>query len=234
MNCGRASHLPVPPRIAVALLGIWALACGDESVPPTDPVAPIDDNRAPVAVDTIRPLEVFVGDSVAIPLSPYFADADGDTLSFSAESSDTDAVAVSASRGAALISGRAPGTASVAVTASDPGGLSASLDFAVTVPNRPPEVRDSVMRLASAPDESFTIDLGAHFGDPDGEVLTFQAASSDTAVAAVSLAGSVVAVSAMALGSATLSFDALDPSGSSVTHETSINVAPRHAEWVGG
>ncbi len=225
MNCGRASHLPVPPRIAVALLGIWALACGDESVPPTDPVAPIDDNRAPVAVDTIGPLEVFVGDSVAIPLSPYFADADGDTLSFSAESSDTDAVAVSASRGAALISGRAPGTASVAVTASDPGGLSASLDFAVTVPNRPPEVRDSIMRLASAPDESFTIDLGAHFGDPDGEVLTFQAASSDTAVAAVSLAGSVVAVSAMALGSATLSFEALDPSGSSVTHETSINVS---------
>ncbi len=220
-----SSRRPFPSRIAAALLGIWALACGDESVPPTDPVAPIDDNRAPAAVDTIGPLEVFVGDSVAIPLSPYFADADGDTLSFSAESSDTDAVAVSASRGAALVSARSPGSASISVTASDPGGLSASLDFAVTVPNRPPEVRDSVMRLASAPDESFTIDLGAHFGDPDGEALTFEAASSDTAVATVSLAGSVVSVSAMALGSATLSFDAHDPSGLSVTQETAITVS---------
>ncbi|MDE2982592.1 MAG: hypothetical protein OXU74_15490 [Gemmatimonadota bacterium] len=178
-----------------------------------------------MAVDTIRPLEVFVGDSVVIPLLPFFTDPDGDTLSYSAESSDTEAVTVSASRGAALISARSPGSASISVTASDPGGLSASQGFAVTVPNRPPEVRDSVMRLASAPDASFTIDLDAHFGDPDGEVLAFAAGSSDSTVATVSLAGSVASVSANALGRAILSFTAHDPSGSSVTQETAVKVS---------
>ena len=228
MNSERPStsgQLPFPSRIAAALLGIWALACGDETVQPTDPVVPIDDNSAPVAVDTIRPLEVFVGDSVVVPLSPFFTDPDGDTLSFSAESSDTDAVEVSASRGAAVISARSPGSASLSVTASDPGGLSASQGFAVTVPNRPPEVRDSVMRLASAPDESLTIDLDAHFGDPDGEALAFEATSSDSTVATVSLAGNVASVSANALGRATLSFTAHDPSGSSVTQETAVKVS---------
>ena len=65
---------------------------------------------------------------------PLFVDPDGDALTYSAESSDPAVVAVGVVEGTLLaVRLDAVGTAVATVTATDPGGLSASITFDVTV-----------------------------------------------------------------------------------------------------
>ena len=93
-------------------------------------------NRAPEARGTIRPAMLTVGTSGRLELEgdrPLFVDPDGDELIYSAESSDPSVAGVSISGSVLGISADAVGTAVVTVTATDPGGLSASLSFDVTV-----------------------------------------------------------------------------------------------------
>ena len=77
-------------------------------------------------------------------LSGYFGDPDGDALTYAAASGDT-AVATAGIEGDTLtIRGVRQGATAVTVTASDPDGLSASQNVAVTVVNQPPAVADSI------------------------------------------------------------------------------------------
>ena len=94
-------------------------------------------NRAPEAVSRISPVEATVGWSGGLDLEgeePLFVDPDGDALTYSAESSDSAVVAVGVLEGTLLaVRLDAVGTAVATVTATDPGGLSASITFDVTV-----------------------------------------------------------------------------------------------------
>ena len=94
-------------------------------------------NDRPVAVGVI-PDQVLDegGGEVAVDLSPFFDDPDGDTLSFRAVSSDTEVVTVMVSEAVLTLSPVVYGSASVTVTAEDPGGLSATQTFRVGVSNR--------------------------------------------------------------------------------------------------
>ena len=94
-------------------------------------------NDAPAAVGVIpdQPLDATVG-SVDVDLAPFFDDADGDTLTYRALSSDPD-VATAMVGGAVLtLTPAARGSATVTVTAEDPGGLTAVQTFSVGVDNR--------------------------------------------------------------------------------------------------
>ena len=94
-------------------------------------------NRQPVAVGVIAAQTLTVGGAAAtVDVSDSFSDPDGDALTFSAVSGDTSVAAVSALDSMVEITPKAAGSATVTVTATDPGGLSAeqTIDVAVAQP----------------------------------------------------------------------------------------------------
>ena len=93
-------------------------------------------NQAPEATGEIRPINQQVGWTGRLELeddSPLFVDPDGDELTYSAESSDPSVAGVSVTGTVLTVTAEAVGTALGTVTATDPGGLSASVDFDITV-----------------------------------------------------------------------------------------------------
>ena len=147
-----------------------------------------------------------------------FADPDGDRLSYDVSWSAPDVVAVEEAGGTTVtLTAVGVGTAAIQVTASDPGGLSATLSFTVTVSrgNLPPEPVGTLPPLSIEADESaVTVDVAAAFRDPAGDRLTYGASSSRPAVAAVSVSGSRVTVTPRSPGSTTVTVTATDTGGS--------------------
>ena len=74
-----------------------------------------------------------LGSTITQDVSPFFSDPDDDPLTYSATSSNTSVATVSVT--GSVVSGAAVGVGSttLTVTATDPGGLSASITFDVTV-----------------------------------------------------------------------------------------------------
>ncbi|MCY4508453.1 MAG: hypothetical protein OXG35_16085, partial [Acidobacteria bacterium] len=66
-------------------------------------------------------------------------------------------------------------------------------------------------------DAAATVEVGGAFRDPDGDALTYGAASSAPAVAAVAVLGSTVTVTPMGEGTATVTVTATDAGGSNGT-----------------
>ena len=91
-------------------------------VPNRPPRLREDDDGHEVEIPTFR-LEV--GEpAVELVLSEYFFDPDGQELAYGATSSDARAVSVAVSSDTLVITGLSAGSATVTVTATDPGGLS--------------------------------------------------------------------------------------------------------------
>ena len=90
-------------------------------------------NRSPVTVGTISAKSVDVGESVSVNASSYFSDPDGDALTYTASSSRTSVATASVSGRTVTVAGVAAGTATIRITATDPGGLSAVQTLSVTV-----------------------------------------------------------------------------------------------------
>lgn len=92
------------------------------------------DDHFPVAEAEIPPHVLQVGGpKPALDVRAYFSDADGDELVYSARSRDDHLVGTRVKGGMVALTPRAEGHASVAVTATDPNGWSASQEFPVTV-----------------------------------------------------------------------------------------------------
>ena len=117
--------------------------------------------------------------------------------------------------------------ATVTVTASDPGGLTASLSASVTVEaaNRAPVATGSVPAQSLTAGQSVQVDVAPFFSDPDGDALTYSASSSNTGIATASVSGSIVTLTALATGSATATVTARDPQG--LEAEQSFTVTAR-------
>ena len=90
-------------------------------------------NRAPVAVGRIPGRRMLEGGSGSVDVSGYFTDPDGQQLRYAVSSSDTSIATVAGAGSVFTVGARAAGTASVTVTAMDPGGLTASQNFGVIV-----------------------------------------------------------------------------------------------------
>ncbi|MCY4429205.1 MAG: hypothetical protein OXC11_02270, partial [Rhodospirillales bacterium] len=74
--------------------------------------------------------------------------------------------------------------------------------------------------------EPATRDLAPSFSDPDGDPLTYSAASSDTAVVAASVSDNALTLTPLAVGTATVTVTATDPGGLSTTQTFGVTVAP--------
>ena len=203
--------------------GLWA----EQSFAVTVP------NRAPGRVGRIADREVKVDSVVVMDVAARFTEPDGEELEYSATSSDITRVVVAMSGSRLTVTGVAKGTATVTVTAVDPGGLAAEQNFEVSVPNRAPEAVGTIADRVVRAGNSATVDVAAHFTDPDGDALRYFATSSDPARVSVSVSGSVVTVTGVAGGSATVTITARDSAGLSARQRFFVTVPNRAPEAVG-
>lgn len=95
---------------------------------------------------------------------------------------------------------------------------------------RAPEAVDSVPDRTIATGQSASLDLAPYFADADDDPLTYAATSSDAAVAAVSVSGSMLTIAGVAPGTAIVTVFASDPGGLAATQRTRVTVeAPNRA-----
>ena len=148
----------IPIRVSTAfLLSFGPLACANDVTQPPEPL-----NRAPQPVGIIAAQTLHKGDTATLDLASHFTDPDGDTLAYAATTSNAEVAIASTEGSAPLITAASQGSATITVTATDPGGLSASQAFEVTVPNRAPAVTDSIQTVELFTGDSLAVDLAAH------------------------------------------------------------------------
>ena len=217
--------------ILLAPVLLFVAGCGDGgSQTPTSPLAP-PTNRAPTVSGAI-PDQVLVENTEAtVDISGAFSDPDEDALRYVA-TSDASSVATASVSGSDLkVIGEAPGSATITVTATDPGGLSANQTFEVTVnsANRAPTVSGAIPDQVLVENTEATVDISGAFSDPDEDALRYVATSDASSVATASVSGSDLKVIGEAPGSATITVTATDPGGLSAnqTFEVTVNSANR-------
>ena len=178
-------------------------------------------NRPPVTVGTLPHQELPPGARLDVDAAVGFRDPDGDPLTYAAVSSAPGVVTVSAAGGGVTLTAVGEGTATIRVTATDPGGLSATQTFAATVSlpaNRPPEPVGMLAPVTIGADETpVSVEVSGAFRDPEGDVLTYAAMSSSPGVATVLVSGSTVTVTPVAPGTATVTVTATDTGGSNTS-----------------
>ena len=113
------------------LIGGLVPGCGDDdsSSSPTSPTPvnpPTGENRAPEALGVIPVLDLNIGEPTLVNVAPYFWDPDGDQLTYGAMSSDPDAVTATVSGTTVTLNAMSPRPATITVTATDPGNLTAT------------------------------------------------------------------------------------------------------------
>ena len=207
-----AGSMAVGSMRAAAIAGVlaWTAGCSEA--------------REPVAVGTVPAVNLFLGDTGVVAASGYFTDPDGDPLSYGAVSSDGGVVAVSVSGDTVRLAAAGRGSATVAVTATDPGGLSAEQSVPVTVSNRAPEPVDTIPAQEVEVDDTVALAVSGYFADPDGDALGFAGVSSDTLVVTVRVSGDTVRLAGVARGDASVAVTATDPGGLSARQSFAVEV----------
>ena len=184
-------------------------------------------NQPPAAVGILPDRDLMRHDRLDLDLSAAFADPDGDPLRYGVSSSAPGVVTVLAAAARATLAAVGIGAATIRVTAADPGGLSVTQSFAVTVTpgaNLPPAV------VAMLPDRTLQVgstlemDLSAVFADPDQDPLAFAASSSASNVVAVRTSGARATLTAAAPGTAAIRVSATDPAGQSAAQSFTVRV----------
>ena len=200
------------------------------AIPPINLALVPSANLAPVAISTLGDHRLTtVGPALTLDVSLAFRDPDGDSLTYTATSSDDDVAAVSVSGGTTTIRPLAAGWASVTVTARDPGGLTATGVILVTVSlaNQAPGTNGTVAaRTLTVGGRSANLDMSRFFVDPDGDTLLFAAASDDSAVARVRLSKSVLTILPVGPGTAVVMVVVRDPSGLAAIQSIPVTVTP--------
>ena len=214
---------------ATVVIVLLATGCGDDKASPTAP-SPIS-NRAPQATGSIPDVTLIVnGAATTIDIAAHFSDPDDDTLSYSVSSAG-DSVTVSISGSAVSLAPVHAGTTMVTVVARDPGGLSAEQTFAVTVEpgepaNRAPQATGSIPDVTLIVNgAATTIDIAAHFSDPDDDTLSYSVSSAGDSVT-VSISGSAVSLAPVHAGTTMVTVVARDPGGLSAEQTFAVTVEP--------
>ena len=164
--------------------------------------------EAPTKVGSLDDLELVLGQP---PHNVEVADAfAGELLTYAVESSEPGLAAVAVSGSVVTVTAVAVGTTTVTVTAQNDGGQ-ATQTFAVTVRDSKPRgvgsLDDLELVLGQPPHDVEVADAFA------GSDLTYAAESSDPAVTAVAISGSVVTVTPVTVGTATVTVTARNDAG---------------------
>ena len=188
-------------------------------------------NRPPEAADTIPPQRLIVGPPTVLQLSSYFRDPDGDALSYGVVSSRDRVVVASTSEGRLILVGFMPGTATATVTAADPAGLTATQTVRITVeaPNQAPLPQGTIAARRVAVGDTTHLDVATYFRDPDGDTLSYRAASSEEAVASVTIIGNTLTLAGVGAGTAVVTVTATDPGHLTATQTAEVTVVDVNA-----
>ena len=204
------------------LLAVFLAGCEDATIAPP--------NRAPT-VKHIPIQTLHVGERRNLDLSGFFADPDGDALTYAAVTGQPHLVAIAVSGAILELAALLQGEAEVTVTASDPEGLTASSSVKVVIPNRPPVAADTLAdRRLPGPGRAVVVDVSGVFSDPDGDSLAISAESRDTSVVAVSLLVDTLTLTGGSAGGAgEVTLTARDPEGAEaiVTLGVVVNRRPQ-------
>ena len=163
----RACFWTWPLAFGVVLAGAGGCEEAGSGPGPTAPAPPPTANRAPQAVGSISPQTVGEGQSAAVDVAAHFRDPDGDTLNYGAASADVAVATVETMGGSVTVTAAGLGKTTVTITATDPGGLATTLEFAVTVASLAQTVFDP---LVSQFMEQHDITAGAIGFSQDGEI----------------------------------------------------------------
>ena len=194
-----------------------------------------EDPQPPVACGTLPQQSVHAGESTSV--IACFNDPNGDPLTYAAVSSNPAVVVASAAGSTVVITGAAPGNASVAVIATDPDGMQGQQTFQVQVPNRAPLTRGAIPAQTITAGHSATVNLSSYFTEPDGEKLTYSATAADPTVVSTSPSASALTVTAVARGTTDVTATATDPGGLTATQVFQVvvpNRAPVAASAISG
>ena len=188
-------------------------------------------NRAPRTTGSIPAQVLTVGGSAAsVNVAQYFTDPDGDALTYTARSSRTGIVTAAVLGATVTFRPVAAGTATVTVTAHDPGGLSVTQSIAVTVEddggtNRAPQATGSIpAQTLTVGGRAASVNIAQYFSDPDGDALTYTASSSRTGIVMAVLSGNTVTLTPVTAGTAMVTVTARDPGGLSATQSIAVTV----------
>ena len=91
--------------------------------------------------------------------------------------------------------------------------------------NQPPAAAGEVPDLEVNAGAKVVVEALSYFTDPDGDQLTYTAATSDSTVATTTVAGSIVTVAGISPGTATITVTATDPAGLSARQDFGVTVA---------
>ncbi len=192
-------------------------------------------NEAPELVGTIPALILSKGDTGSVRVSAHFKDAEGDGLTYKASSSNAGVLSVTVAGDLVSYEALKVGTSRVTVTADDGHGGTVDQDFGVTVKpeNAAPVIVSAMAAITVEADSMEVVDAAPHFRDPDGDALSYEASSSDEAVAKAAVSGSQVKVTGVSRGDARVTVTALDGRGGSVPQDFAVTVPNRAPEAVG-
>ncbi len=152
---------------------------------------------------------------------------DGDDLSYTAVSSDTNAVTVSVSDASLSITPRAVGKSTVGVTATDNDGASATQSFTVTVtpePTCPALVGSIADQTLTVGGDAVRINLTQYFSLPAIFDPDYVVNSTDATVTTTSLASDILTVTPGAAGTDSVSVTVSKQDCDPVTHSFVVTV----------
>ena len=90
--------------------------------------------------------------------------------------------------------------------------------------NSVPVTSGSIPAQNLPPNESIRLDVAQYFSDPDGDALTYEATSSDTQIATVTVTESTVIITGENVGRADIQVTARDPQGGTATQLFPVTV----------
>ena len=179
----------------ISLTASNAGGSGSDSIMVTVPPPPTPPNRSPICDDDPHDVDIDEGDERSFQLRDYCFDPDRDEVTPRTSSSNSRvAIADSDRRGWKFV-GQGHGTATITITATDPGGLSDSARVTVNVRGGPDcyDIPDTVLTTINAARQ--TIALSRYCRHPSGGSLTYSASTDNTRVARVSVSGSTLTIS---------------------------------------
>ncbi|WP_408894130.1 Ig-like domain-containing protein [Paenibacillus taichungensis] len=190
-------------------------------------------NRSPVG-EAPSKIDVYLGDDIpVVKLNELYTDPDGDALTYTAASSNSDGVSVEENAGELKLTALQLGTYTISYSVNDgKGGItSGTFDINVEpVPNLNPVGQSPgwvFVYLGFLSDPIPSVDLNEYYTDPDGDPLTFSATSSDPDGLIVEETSGVLEFTALKFGEYTINYSVEDGRGGFVSTGFPISVNPK-------
>ena len=188
----------------------------------TNAVTPVVANAIP---NQTRSLEA---GSFTIDLSGVFEDTDGNDLTFSAISNNTDVATATTEDNMLIVTPLSLGSCRIRATATDDDNDRANDAFTLTIiSNEPPQLtpeanlRDVVLFSEGSP---LVLDLSTIFLDPEGDDLEYRAMSSEEQIAQIDLMDETVTIRPEEIGEAQITLSAIDEFGSTTEEQFRVEV----------